>query len=465
MEPRKRERGPHAKINLDLRRPDCMGGGPPSDMSSSITADGCLAAGSCARRRSVIVYDVLGWGQRAGLLDRANAFAALGNLAAALCAHVVVGRPCDMLAPKHNVHDGRETPINCTIIKWSQRYVNLTFPDGESVLKGFLWHEVWRKREPKHVKIGLPPYTKLERQRQIDGNDIDARNHTALASLFNLVRAQWRDAAVAARNGEAFEWRIRDKLAFHALSYSSVNPGRARLVKRGGADAISEPQRADGSSSSDAAAAACAWKPPAMLFDNRVVEQSENRSCIYIRHDSAAYPHTIATRFVSSLGLEDGAYYAIHLRRNDKASPSVCNTTVPRVVEIVRESLLTPRRLPRLVVFTDERRDLSYTQELLKALSHDEGTRSTRVDLGEPLMLSLARQHDPLKATRGLDNFLVFAAELEVYRRAALSLHVCTACPRGEGAEECTEELRKLRDEPRPRATGLMGEWVQGGTG
>ena len=44
---------------------------------------------------------------RAGLLDRANAFAALGNLAASLCAYVVVGRPCDMLAAKHNIVDAR----------------------------------------------------------------------------------------------------------------------------------------------------------------------------------------------------------------------------------------------------------------------------------------------------------------------------------------------------------------------
>ena len=79
-------------------------------------------------------------------------------------------------------------------------------------------------------------------------------------------------------------------------------------------------------------------------------------------------------------------------------------------------------------------------------------------------MLELASTLDPSKIARGRDNFLVFAAELEVYRRAAFSLHVCAACPQG-GVEECILASRKLQTEPPPRATGLMAEWVHGGTG
>ena len=66
-------------------------------------------------------------------------------------------------------------------------------------------------------------------------------------------------------------------------------------------------------------------------------------------------------------------------------------------------------------------------------------------------MLELASSTlDPSKLARGKDNFLVFAAELEIYRRAASSLHVCTVCPRGD-ADECTrahirKRARKIRE-------------------
>lgn len=62
----------------------------------------------------------------------------------------------------------------------------------------------------------------------------------------------------------------------------------------------------------------------------------------------------MSERFLSRLGLSSNSFYALHLRRNDKANPHVCNTTVPRVLEIVQQALRPP--LARLVVFTDERR-------------------------------------------------------------------------------------------------------------
>jgi hypothetical protein len=141
--------------------------------------------------------------------------------------------------------------------------------------------------------------------------------------------------------------------------------------------------------------------------------------------------------------------------------PCARAATIERVVSIAQSALVPPQ--PHLVVFTDERHDLSYERMLLAALSAAVPT-GTRVELGEPLMLELASALDPSKVASGKDNFLVFAAELEVYRRAADSLHVCTACPRG-GAEECTTAMGRLRSEPPPRATGLMAEWVHGGTG
>ena len=62
-------------VPLATLRPDCAAGGLPRDLAER-PAGPCLPL--CARRRSVIVYDILGKGHRAGLLDRANSFAALG---------------------------------------------------------------------------------------------------------------------------------------------------------------------------------------------------------------------------------------------------------------------------------------------------------------------------------------------------------------------------------------------------
>ena len=148
---------------LATTRPDCAGGLPRDLARTNSQAtqfvellslpSNCLPA--CERRRSVILYDIMGKGGRAGLLDRANAFAALGNLAASLCAHVVVGRPCDMLAAKHNIVDGNETLLNCSATShWSRRYINLTFLDGEPVLRGPQWHEHWR-HNARELKVHI----------------------------------------------------------------------------------------------------------------------------------------------------------------------------------------------------------------------------------------------------------------------------------------------------------------------
>lgn len=469
---------------LAVHRPDCLSP-PPLDMAEhELTPSACLPA-HCKRRRSVIVYDVMGGGHRAGLLDRANTFSALGNLAATLCAHVVVGRPCDLLAPKHNIIGGVDTPINCSITRWSSRYVNLTYEDGEEVLRGPLWHAAWLRQQQRNastsgfVRFGLPAYAKGEGQ-------VDTHNATALAALYNLIRFHWQAAASAAARGAPFEWRIRDQLWSHALHYSHIDLAPKRLVSKKSARGTGDEQdvghtpRADGSGSTLHMHSARAHspvvcpKPPALIYDQRVPDPLSRRSCIYTRHDSASLPLAIAERFLSSLDLTPGSYHALHLRRNDKANPHVCNTTLARVLDIVRHSLV-PRRA-RLVVFTDERRDQSYLRELQERLPtalRDGASTSVvgeppppllRVDMGEAVMAGLAASLDPSRVARARDNFLTFAASLEVYRHAAVSLHVCTACPRGD-VGECTNAVRQLHAEPPPRATGLMPEWVHGGTG
>ena len=84
--------------------------------------------------------------------------------------------------------------------------------------------------------------------------------------------------------------------------------------------------------------------------------------------------------------------------------------------------------------------------------------------MGEQRMLAVGMRDDPALIARGRDNFLVFAAELEVYAAAAVSLHVCTQCPKGS-VDVCSEALRRIEATGPPRAMGLASHWVVGGTG
>lgn len=295
----------------------------------------------------------MGRGSRAGLLDRANAFAALGNLAASLCAHAVVGRPCDMLAAKHNVISGNETLLNCSITHWSRRYINLTFVDGEPALRGPQWLENWRRQAAVAGtpinRIGHPPHVPLRIP--------DTQNASALAALYDTIRLHWFQAATMARDGSVFEWHIRDPLWKHALAYENVNIGRARVSRRPTASQVSAAaaRSAAAASSADASASpssaalaggatsrtACPH-PPSLLYDSRLPDSGVGPTCVYIRHAAATVPALIASRFLAALGLRRGGFAALHLRRGDKADPSVCNTSIERVVEIASTYALTP---------------------------------------------------------------------------------------------------------------------------
>ena len=37
--------------------------------------------------------------------------------------------------------------VNCSLTRWQQRYVNITFLDGENVLKGPQWHAAWVRQQ------------------------------------------------------------------------------------------------------------------------------------------------------------------------------------------------------------------------------------------------------------------------------------------------------------------------------
>ena len=476
----------HTNDTIFYMHPSCADGVPADAASPELTHDGCLP--DCQSRKSVILYDVVG---RAGLLDRAFKFAALANVAGPLCAYVVVARPCELLAGKHNVWEGREYLVNCSLptASWARRYLNLTFADGDPVLRGAQWRTQWLQRlrrrsdassEPLPRRIGPPRPDSFDASvNQPVVPTVDQRNASALRALHVQLRAQWAAAAAAARKGIAFEWRLADPLWQAVLARASLpldallqKPSRAGKRQRLGAvlgastnaaafaadgrdgreggtshERASTNWRQHGSSAHTESArqqtsnaTRCPWPPSVVGGTAEYSASPAERACVYVRHHPASLARELSWRFEAALGLIAGRYNALHIRRRDKADPHVCNTTIARVVEIARGLATRP---PRVVIFTDDL-DPTYGLGLQQALAAAVyRADASAVVLGEAVMRSLARRHDPSQEARGRDNFLVFAAELEVFARATTSVHICTTCPRG-GIEACVTPAPKL---------------------
>jgi hypothetical protein len=81
-----------------------------------------------------------------------------------------------------------------------------------------------------------------------------------------------------------------------------------------------------------------------------------------------------------------------------------------------------------------------------------------RVEMGSPLMRGLAATFDPHPIARAHDNFLVFAAELEVYPLANTSVHICTACPRGS-VDACVKVQPHSQTDDVTELAGLRRHW------
>ena len=174
-----------------------------------------------------------------------------------------------------------------------------------------------------------------------------------LVALYNTIRSHWLAAATHASAGRPFEWHIRDPLWKQALAYTNVNIGRARVSRRPTAAEVATAAARSSNAPTTASSSTCP-NPPSLLYDSRLPDSGVGPSCIYIRHTAASVPAMVSHHFLASLGLKDGGYNALHLRRTDKSSPSVCNTTIERVVEIAVTAL---PRAPRLLIFTDEKKD------------------------------------------------------------------------------------------------------------
>jgi len=239
----------------------------------------------------------------------------------------------------------------------------------------------------------------------------------------------------AAARGTAFEWRLRENPLVWS-PWRDVRPtsrGSGSFRRRKAAAAASLADATPPDAPEEAPCPRPLPRPPAILVGGS--QRKPSATCTYVRQHAAAGATFLADLFMRNLDARDGAFNVLHIRRNDKADPRVCNTSVARAVQVAR---ILPRR-EAVVVFTDER-DPVYLAQLVAALR--EGLSGARVVLGESLMTALAAELDSNGDMRGADNFLVFAAELEIYARAGSSMHVCTACPQGEDASGCARYLQ-----------------------
>ena len=73
-------------------------------------------------------------------------------------------------------------------------------------------------------------------------------------------------------------------------------------------------------------------------------------------------------------------------------------------------------------------------------------------------MAAVAASFDANPHTRARDNFLIFAAELEVYKKAQASLHICTVCPQG-APDTCFDSKLQYQAEQPPLFAGLTRQW------
>ena len=308
---------------------------PPADAPSGLRADGCLLG--CRQRRSVVVFDLPG---KAGLLDRAHIFAALGNLAASLCAVVVGPSPCTVLAAKHNVD---HLPLNCSARHWTSRYLNFSFDDGSTVIRSSAWHQRWlRQVGSDTLRIGAPV------PRAAGGGMHVASNSSQHAQQEHAA------AVAAAARGTAFEWRLRENPLVWS-PWRDVRPtsrGSGSFRRRKAAAAASLADATPPDAPEEAPCPRPLPRPPAILVGGS--QRKPSATCTYVRQHAAAGATFLADLFMRNLDARDGAFNVLHLRRNDKADPRVCNTSVARAVQVCEQALeyLGDVRLPIIVWLT-----------------------------------------------------------------------------------------------------------------
>lgn len=132
---------------------------------------------------------------------------------------------------------------------------------------------------------------------------------------------------------------------------------------------------------------------------------------------------TAAQRFFYALQVQPGSYVTLHIRRRDAAL--ACDTSIPKVVDYVKCSLDQVGWLNRtdqpLIVFTDEQ-DPTYLDDLLNALYKTFNSQRS-VFLGDSAIHSVSCYHD---------GPFVFATSLYIRHQAAAEMFMdrtqCQAC-------------------------------------
>ena len=296
----------------------------------------------CAHHENVlsITHATLG---RAGLSDRHTILVALSNLAGSLCAQLFVGRPCDLLSPKHN---GAQI-LDCRV-PWS-RYFNISWVDDRTVAsdaRPVLGDGVWQRRNRSVIRL----------------NTSGAAHYTVLATQYLQ--------AVKLRNDQqtrfAWMWDIRDGPPLPALRHALVT----RLVV---ADLLGG-QLLPNLWGEAKRKRTGKW---ALYVDN---ESHASHACVYARLPVSATVQLMARRFMATHRLEPRTFLSVHLRRGDASDQ--CDSSIGHVIrwlqcspfwsgpaESSRAKLASKltRAHPELLLFTDET-DPSYLRSLAREL-------------------------------------------------------------------------------------------------
>jgi len=222
------------------------------------------------------------------------------------------------------------------------------------------------------------------------------------------VRAQYVRAAGAASAGLAFVWRIRVE-AF-AWIRDLISPPR---------DLISPPR--DLGPDLGQHLEACPHAPRLTPFSAG--------SCTYVEQHATSSSARLARALQRHLSLTPRAFAVMHVRRTERAAKrrtyrNACNTSIERMAAIAE---LIPPLFP-VLLFTDDKSG-GYAVQLVRLLRRG-GLHRRRAYNGDQELERVS-----LSPRTETDNYVLFAAALEVFAAAGTQLHVCEQCPRGPPSE------------------------------
>ena len=353
------------------------------ELAAPMAADTVYRASSscqrCLRLQSTIVLS----GQRtAGLGDRMNVLLGASNLAASLCARLVMAPPSEMLSPSHN----GGVKLNDDV-QWSRYFQAYRVLDGGQKV-------VWRA-----ARRVLPA----------NGVAVPIGRNDANISRADVVR-EYLEARAVMESGRRFTWYLN--LRYH--QWRSALEAKAQEFGR----------------------------PPLMPFGDH--EHRRREACSYVELELSSAVVNVSRAVLAATGLASplaqratlATFATLHVRRGRRSTDplprATCNTSVAAVLQYVRCSVSAAFAPTALLISTDETRH-NYLSRLVAHLT--ERYRSTRAILVDQLISQLSPDWvwQGAGANRFVDNFFVFAVGRAIVEaasagRLSMSHH---ACPNG----------------------------------